>query len=481
MPGSGGSTESGGSITTGGVSGGGGIAATGGTSSAGGVTLTGGSAGGATTAGSATGGAAAGGNASGGSATGGSETGGSTGGGTAGACGGGVAATGDIVVNLGSALQRISGFGVSTAWTTTNLSDADADLVFSAEKGVGLSLLRIRITPDGKTSESQPAKQAQARGATVWAAPWSPAASYKSNNDVVGGSLTNGQAWADSLASFVTSMKSSGVDIYAVSAQNEPDANVSYESCSYSGSSLTSFIGTYLGPALASTSAKVMAPESQNWCGLPNYLPSLLSDASASKYVAIIATHEYGCSPKAYPEIAQAGKELWETEYMIECSGPDLGMTAGIKVAGLIHRALTVASMNAWHYWHLMPSSGGNCAGLFDYDAKAATKRLYVMGNYSKFVRPGFQRVGITGTVPSGLQVTAYQSPSDGTVVVVAINGNGNATSLSIFFSGGAPCSMTPWVTAASDDLAAKTAVQVTSSRFTFSLPAQSVTTFVGK
>jgi glucuronoarabinoxylan endo-1,4-beta-xylanase len=103
------------------------------------------------------------------------------------------------------------------------------------------------------------------------------------------------------------------------------------------------------------------------------------------------------------------------------------------------------------------------------------------MGNYSKFVRPGFQRVGITGTVPSGLQVTAYQSPSDGTVVVVAINGNGNATSLSIFLSGGAPCSMTPWVTAASDDLAAKTAVQVTSSRFTFSLPAQSVTTFVGK
>ncbi|HZL16157.1 MAG TPA: hypothetical protein VFG23_00300 [Polyangia bacterium] len=30
--------------------------------------------------------------------------------------------------------------------------------------------------------------------------------------------------------------------------------------------------------------------------------------------------HEYGCSPKAYPDIAQAGKEFWETEIYDEGS-----------------------------------------------------------------------------------------------------------------------------------------------------------------
>jgi O-glycosyl hydrolase len=46
---------------------------------------------------------------------------------------------------------------------------------------------------------------------TVWA--WSPAAAYRSNNNVVMGTLTNGQAWANSLADFVNTMKSSGANI----------------------------------------------------------------------------------------------------------------------------------------------------------------------------------------------------------------------------------------------------------------------------
>jgi O-glycosyl hydrolase len=40
---------------------------------------------------------------------------------------------------------------------------------------------------------------------------------------------------------------------------------------------------------------------------------------------------------------------------------------------------------------------------------------------------------------------------------------------------------MTPWVTSSSDDLASKSAVSVSGSRFTFPLGAQSVTSLVGK
>jgi glucuronoarabinoxylan endo-1,4-beta-xylanase len=398
-------------------------------------------------------------------------------------CSGGAPSSGDLVVTLSDIHQRISGFGASTAWGST-MSAADADTLWSTTTGAGLSLHRIRIDyRTGQTSELVIAQQAIAHGVTVWATPWTPPAADKTGasgaNGEVEGTLSNGEAYGAFLAGFVSYMKGQGVDIYAVSAQNEPDANVTYESCSYTGASLASWIGTYMGPALAGTGAKIMAPETQNWCTFPSYESALLADSTAWQYTSIIATHEYGCSPSAYPEIQQAGKEFWETEIFDTETTPDPGMGSGLRVAALIHGAMTIASMNAWHYWWVYSASAGNGA-LWDTNTGQATKRLWVEGNFSRFVRPGFQRVGTSGSVPSGVFVSAYASPSDGTVAIVAINDNTSATPISLFVSGAAPCSMTPWVTSATDNLAAKAAVPVAGSRATYSLDPQSVTTFVG-
>jgi len=90
-------------------------------------------------------------------------------------------------------------------------------------------------------------------------------------------------------------------------------------------------------------------------------------------------------------------------------------------------------------------------------------------------------RVSTSGTVPSGVLLTAYQNPADGTVVVVAINSNTSATPISLYVSGVVPCSITPWVTSATDSLASKTAITVSGARFSATLDAQSVTSFVGK
>jgi glucuronoarabinoxylan endo-1,4-beta-xylanase len=369
------------------------------------------------------------------------------------------------------------------------MSAADADLLWSTTSGAGLSLHRIRIAPDGTTTETNIAKLAVARGATVWATPWSPAAAYKSNGNVNGGTIVDGsrQAWAGSLANFVSTMKSAGVTIFAVSAQNEPDASIStYESCTYTASALATFVGSFLGPALANSGVKLVGPETQNWCNFKSYADAIMNNSSAASYISIIATHEYGCADAAhvvpYTTGTSAGKEFWETEIYDQGNNnvADSGMGSALRVVTLIHNAIAVANMNAWHYWWVYPNSAGNGA-LWDYTTKQATKRLYVMGNYSRFVRPGYQRVNTSGTVPSGVLLSAYKSASDGTVVVVAANNNNSATSLSVFISGAAPCSVTPWVTSSADSLASKTALTVGGSRFTFSLGAQSVTTFVGK
>ena len=488
----GGSTATGGSPTTGGSVGGGGATATGGVAGSAGSQATGGRAGSggsaatggakvtggtAATRGSGAGGSGSGGSGTGGSGSGGAAAGGSTGSGT---CGTGTSTSSDVVVNLGTVQQKMSGFGASTAWGAT-MSTADADLLWSTTTGAGLSLHRVRIAPGGTTNETSIAKSAVAHGVTVWATPWTPPAADKSNNNIVMGTLTNGQDFANTLASFVTTMKSSGVPIFAVSAQNEPDANVTYESCTYTGASMVSFIDTYMGPALANSGVKIMAPETQNWCGFPNFEPAILADAKASSYVSIIATHDYGCTIKAYPEIAQAGKEFWQTEvYDQSTAGDSNGMGSALRIVKKIHDALTIASVSAWHYWWVYSTGQG---GLFNTGTNPATvtKRLWIMGNYSRFVRPGYQRVGTSGSAPSGVLLTAFKNPSDGTVVVVAANTNTGASSISVFISGAAPCSVTPYVTSSTDSLASKTAVSVTGARFTYSLAAQSVTTFVGK
>ena len=106
---------------------------------------------------------------------------------------------------------------------------------------------------------------------------------------------------------------------------------------------------------------------------------------------------------------------------------------------------------------------------------------MRLLGNYSRFVRPGYMRVSTSGEEPSGVLISAYTNLEDGTVVVVAINQNSSATPVSLFISAAAPCTVTPWVTSDADSLAEKTAITVTDARFTASLQASSVTTFVGQ
>jgi glucuronoarabinoxylan endo-1,4-beta-xylanase len=391
--------------------------------------------------------------------------------------------TGDLTVDLADIHQKISGFGASTAWGST-MSDADAALLWSTSTGAGLSLHRVRIDyQTGHTSELAIAQKAVSYGVTVWASPWTPPSADKigasGQHGEVEGTLSNPQAFATFLVDFVNYMKGQGVDVYAVSAQNEPDANVTYESCVYTPSSMASFVGGYMGPALAATGAKVMAPETQNWCGFPSFESALLGDANAKTYTSIIATHEYGCSPRAYPEIAQAGKEFWETEIYDTQNGEDPGIGSALRVAKLIHDAMTIASMNAWHYWWVYPAGPDNGA-LWDYGTHRPAKRMWAEGNYARFVRPGFRRVGTNGNAPANVLVSAYSNPTDGTVAVVAINDGPSPATLPLFISGSAPCQLTPWVTSASDDLAARSPVSVSNSRVTLTLDAQSITTFVG-
>jgi glucuronoarabinoxylan endo-1,4-beta-xylanase len=138
-----------------------------------------------------------------------------------------------------------------------------------------------------------------------------------------------------------------------------------------------------------------------------------------------------------------------------------------------------VGEASAWLWWWYR-ALGDTNEGLLLADGTVA-KRQWTLGNYSKFIRPGYTRVDIAGAIPEGIEPTAFVG-ADGTVVVVVVNHNTSAVELPISINGGTiPSSVTPNVTSATDDLAEKAALTVTNGTFTASLGATSVTTFVGR
>jgi glucuronoarabinoxylan endo-1,4-beta-xylanase len=410
-------------------------------------------------------------------------------------CGAAVRTTGDLSVDLNDVRRTIDGFGASDAFKMAPLTAAQNTLFWDPTNGIGLSLLRVGVDWTGQPMGPAytDARAASAFGVRVWAAPWSPPGSDKSNGSVVNGGSLNGSAyagWAGVLASFAAGFQANtGAPLYAMSAQNEPDFVATWPSCVYSAAQMVDFVKV-LGPLLHGLNppVKLMAPEPDGWdqlWGGARYGPAILADPDASAAVDVLATHDYGHMndsdpgrPAPPPGTAQP---LWETEVSDE-TAPDPDIGHGIRVATWIHAAIVNGGASAWHYWWLI---GGGTDGegllLASGDTTAPPKRLYTVGNFSKFVRPGYGYVGTTGTPPTDVLVSSYVSPA-GQPVIVAINGGGNLVDVTFHLSGGAGTSaVTPYVTSARVDLQVQPDIAVAGGAFAAELGGQSVTTFVGR
>jgi glucuronoarabinoxylan endo-1,4-beta-xylanase len=392
---------------------------------------------------------------------------------------------GPVEVDLTQSFQRIDGFGASSAWTATNISDALADQFFSPELGIGLSLLRVQIKPAGNTAELGTARKAAARGAKVWGAPWSPPAEWKDNGSTInGGSLLDAHRadWANRLAAFASSMAAEGIPLVAISAQNEPNYKATWDTCLYTPAQLVTFVRDFLGPALAAQNltVPVMAPETQGWDQFKKFADPLIADSVTVGMLGPIATHHYGGSPFDYPAAKAAAKVLWETEVSDDKIVKTLDSTidSGLRVAAMIHENLVQGNVSAWHYWWLMPGTGDGNGALTA--SAMLLPRAYALGNWSKFVRPGFVRVAATPLSQDYLYVSAFHDPAGGRIAVVAVNQKYSDLQQDFTIAGGAVSEMTPWLTAEGTNLQAQAAVSVVDGKFTAVLPARSVTTFVG-
>lgn len=375
-----------------------------------------------------------------------------------------------VFVYLDSIRQIIRGFGAANiAGSQNGLDVTQVPTAYDTGSGeLGLSIMRVPIPNDSTqfVLDAASALAAEKLGATIIASPWTPPAWMKTNDNVVGGSLDTSDyaVYAAYLKSFVDTMSSHGVSLYAVSVQNEPDAYVDYVSCHWNAAQLLKFM-KYYAPSMG---VPVFMPESQDFN--PQLSDPTLNDSTAASHVAFIAGHIYGGAPPSpYPLAVEKGKEVWMTEhYTNMSSGND--WSEALPVGKEINDCMN-AGMSAYVWWYVVSSYGLIVQPGFP------TKRGYVMSQYAKFVRPGFYRVLSTASPLTNVYVTAYKDSTR--VVMVVVNMTSVSLTLPFTLQGGTTSSFTPYVTSGSQDCAKGSDVAVSDTTFTVTLEPSSVTTLV--
>ncbi len=435
-----------------------------------------------------------------------------------------VAASPVIEINTNDHKQTIDGFGVSAAFRQAeNLrkfykqpqQQAIMDLLFDRQKGIGLSIVRscvgsggtwgIEIDgPDG-TIQPEPGKwvwdsdayqiwfatEAKKRGVTRFTAScWSPPYWMKKNKSVLPGHIdpAHYDDFARYLAEYVKGYaKRFGIDTSSLSISNEPNQKVGYSGTDWTGPEMTKFVKEYLGPEFArqNIKTKIMVAEAPSWkLGLAE---DVLADPVARDYVGIVCTHHYG-DTMAYP-LQTYGKPLWMTE-VSNMKENDSSIGDGLSWAIKMHNFFTNARGNAWCYWwgfcfkdgENHPNSGESLIYLHvdRPPSYSLTKRLWTMGNYSRFIRPGWKRVSSSANSSDGIYLSAFAAPDNEKLAIVVVNDNSDTKTLSLKINDMNIDAMDVYVTDVASNLKKGSQLTVANRTVTAKLPARSVVTLYG-
>ena len=388
-------------------------------------------------------------------------------------------------INTNKTYQYIRGFGGIDIqeWQGYALSDNEMKTVFgNGNNQLGLTVLRVFVNPDKNqwNKAVKVAKYASEHGATVFATPWEPPSNLAEsggNNGKLHLPSRNYAAYAQHLNDFGTYMKNSGVDLYSISVQNEPD--YAKEWTYWSPTETTNFLANY-GDKITST--RVMSPETFQygaWNNSRDYYNNILNNQRAFANTDVFATHFYGTprNKMDFPALESCGKEIWMTEVYVPNSNANSANNwpEALEVAENIHNGLVVGNMSVYTWWYIKRSyslieQNGSNGGI--------TKRGSMMGQYSKYVRPGDFRIDCTESPSSDLLISAYKH-SDTQIEVVAINKAKSSITQEFNVNNREITNVDRYRSSGSEMFAKTGNMDHKTSSFFASLPAQSVSTFV--
>lgn len=393
-----------------------------------------------------------------------------------------------IIIDENQKYQEMDGFGASITEASAylyqnNLSEEKKQAVmqalFSKENGIGISMLRQTIgasdhcvapynfapvsqaddLPDFDFSHEletifptvQDAIAVEGNRIKIIASAWSAPGWMKLNQSELGmyqnvrGTLLPAkyQAYANYLLKWIQNYENRGVDIYAITPNNEPDhASYDWPAMPMTHTEAQNLVANYIYPTLrnAGIDSKIICWDhsytTTNYKD-GSYPLEYYADAAAYRTTDGSAWHWYegdeevmSVVKKEYPD-----KELWFTEG----SGGEWGFPKW-KTAFLNQASSVINISRNWCksiiYWNIALDENGGPDYYYDVNqGHDSTNRglititsdgtwdynvdYYTLGHVSKFVDPGAYRIDST-SLDNNIETVAFQNPDNSIILVTA-------------------------------------------------------------
>jgi glucosylceramidase len=359
------------------------------------------------------------------------------------------------VLGLGSSLEHSTCYNLSLL--PANQRERVIESLVHPDRGLGMSLMRICIgtsdfapgpfytyddLPAGQEDPTLerfsierdreyvlPVLQAARRlnpRLRFFAAPWTPPPWMKTNGRYGGGSLRREcyPYFAEYLARFIEAYHREGIEIHALTVQNEPEFGpAAYPSCLWTAEQQRDFIRDHLGPLFRARQIKTLIWVFDHNFNNPGFPAKILRDPRAAQYIDGSAFHLYEVKPGAMSRLHREfpDKHIYFTE------GSVYGAPGAAEIISYFRNG-----SRSYNAWVTMIDHQGkpNVSGFHDCDPTIIVLNrdklqpeyradYYIYGQFMKFIPAGALRIATSECTGPASNV-AFKNPDGSRVLVVA-------------------------------------------------------------
>lgn len=290
--------------------------------------------------------------------------------------------------------------------------------------------------------------------------------------------------YAKLLVEWTRYFRSLGLDLYAISPQNEPRFSHWFESCVYTPEEYAELLRViaWMFQHEGEKQPQLFGPEHMTHDIARNrlYLEAIASRPTALAALGAIASHGYvdgyavdqlPGSSGAFRKLAEPyGKKIWMTE---GATGRHAWPAPLHEVGAAFLNALTDGGVSLLTPWQVIGSEPDEHSLAL---MRGTTKKTSIVMQYWRFIRPGMVRVEVHGE-NGPLGTAAFQDPVSERLVLVLLNRTKEAAPGTVILAGKASLRIAEaFVTDATRDCAT---VPKWAGKSQFILPAESMATLV--
>jgi O-glycosyl hydrolase len=404
-----------------------------------------------------------------------------------------------VNVNPAQTLQTIEGMGASMIPWHFNTEYADPNFFNLIAGDLGASMARASILPlaENTNDDADPNhfnwagfdssklaapfdffQQLKARGVdrfvgSVWTAP----AWMKTNSFYTDGGALRPDDYGEfaEYLSAVTQIASRdyGINLMAISPQNEPYFVEPYESTTYTANQFARMLAAVVIKFKHdNVKTKLLGPEDliyedrNSW-----YLSKIAADPIASQFDGYVGGHGLQGHWKAFSDvIAPYGREWWQTEM----SGNSNTWEGAMGVASSIMSSIGDANASTFLYWQFSDNATNVKTALMT-DGQP-TLKYYAAKQFYRYIRPGMVHVGSTSSAATTVRSATFKNPTTGAMTTVVVN-SGEAADVTFDFTGtGLPGTYKVFRSSSKESFVSLGTI-TGGSKFTMTIPGASIVT----